>query len=667
MKKLYRVLLIIFTILASTFQLSAQINQTTENSAQDDWEQLADELLDDDEITDYESWWQRLEETKLNPLNLNTVSFDSLNMLGLLSERQIENILQFRKEYGGFVSVNELLLVNGIGLKHLGALKPLVYVDSPEYQDRLNALKKGMKSEALLKMNGYLPQNDYLKNNKYPGAPFSTMLKYKGTLNKRWSFSLVAESDAGEKFFTNTQKAGFDFYSAHIGHKSDGVVSQWILGDYRVQWGQGLVLWQGFTSAGSSGLSGLEKSANGITPYTSATEYGYFRGGAIALKATNNLSFQIIASYNKIDGKVISDTLSDTEDYISSIYETGYHRTTTERAGKRQIGEIAFGAAATYNTNFAKFQLHYLHYDLNPYLAKGSQPYQQYNDTYQNRDLFGFSWKTDIKQFYFFGELAVSDEGTTAVLAGLRRNFKPLNVGLLYHRYDKRYTGSYASGYGIYDNTANEEGITLALEASPNKHWQMRMVGDYYHFFSPRYNAELPHDGFKVLGEIIHSTPQWQNQLSVKFTAKPDQVAPRFKSRRNTVSVKLQSGYKFNSTWEIRARGQYVYTNKNQHIDLGYMFSGDVILSPGSKFKTQFRLAYHDTESYYSRIYLYENSVLYGYYTPSFQGKGWRSYLNLSYKAFKGFTIYAKGGVSIKPAQTQKTLGDIIAQIRYTF
>ena len=98
MKKLYRVLLIIFTILVSTFQLSAQTNQTTENSAQDDWEQLADELLDDDEITDYESWWQRLEETKLNPLNLNTVSFDSLNMLGLLSERQIENILQFRKE-----------------------------------------------------------------------------------------------------------------------------------------------------------------------------------------------------------------------------------------------------------------------------------------------------------------------------------------------------------------------------------------------------------------------------------------------------------------------------------------------------------------------------------------------------------------------------------------
>ncbi|MBR2981243.1 MAG: helix-hairpin-helix domain-containing protein [Odoribacter sp.] len=660
----------IFTVVAAMlcgYAVQAQVQQQGNINAEEEWEQLADELLDDEDITDYESWWQKLEETKLNPLNLNTVSFDSLKMLGLLSERQIENILQFRKDYGGFMHVNELLLVNGIGLKHLGALQPLVYVDSPEHKERIKALKEGSKHEALLKMHGYLPQNDYLKTNRYPGAPFSTMVKYKGTLHKRWSFSLVAESDAGEKFFTNSQKGGFDFYSAHIGHKSDRTISQWIIGDYRVQWGQGLVLWQGFTSGGSSGLAGLEKSAAGINPYTSAAEYGFFRGGAMAIQANKNLSFQIIASYNKIDGKIVTDTLGDTEDYISSIYETGYHRSATERAGKRNIDELAFGASAIYNTSFAKFQLHYLHYDLNPYLAKGQQPYQKYNDTYQNRDLFGFSWKTSIKQLYFFGELALNDKGATALLAGLRRNFKPLNVGVLYHRYEKKYTGSYAAGYGIYDNTSNEEGVTVALEASPTKHWQMRMAADYYHFFSARYNAILPHNGFKVLGEVLHNSPRWQNQLSVKFSAKPDQVTPNFKSRRNTLSLKLQSAFKINNKLEVRARGQYVYTNKNQHIDLGHMFSADLIYTANSKFKSQFRVAYHNTDSYYSRIYLYENNVLYGYYTPSFQGEGWRGYLNLSYKPLKSFTIYAKGGVTYRPSDNQPAQGDIVAQLRYTF
>ena len=110
----------IFTVVAAMlcgYAVQAQVQQQGNINAEEEWEQLADELLDDEDITDYESWWQKLEETKLNPLNLNTVSFDSLKMLGLLSERQIENILQFRKDYGGFMHVNELLLVNGIGLK----------------------------------------------------------------------------------------------------------------------------------------------------------------------------------------------------------------------------------------------------------------------------------------------------------------------------------------------------------------------------------------------------------------------------------------------------------------------------------------------------------------------------------------------------------------------
>ncbi|MBP3419712.1 MAG: helix-hairpin-helix domain-containing protein [Marinifilaceae bacterium] len=663
--------IITFTIslalLLSAPKLYAQVVNQTEGDSEAEWERLADELLEEGDETDYESWWQRLEETKLNPLNLNTVGFDSLKMLGLLSERQIENILQFRKDYGGFMNINELLLVNGIGLKQLGALRPLLYVDSPEYRQRIEAIKKGSKHETLFKMSGNLPQNDYLRNNRYPGAPFSTMLKYKASLHKRWSISLVAESDAGEKFFTNSQRGGFDFYSGHIGHKSDRVISQWVLGDFRMQWGQGLVLWQGFTSGGSSGISGIEKSAGGIAPYTSATEYDFFRGGAIAIQAAKNLSFQLFASYNKIDGKIITDTIGDEEDYTSSVYETGYHRTTVERAGKRQLGELAFGGAAIYNSSVARLQLHYLHYNLNPYLARGQQKYQQYNDTYRDKDVFGFSWKTSIKGALFFGELAINERGATALVTGLRHNFKPLNIGVLYHRYDKRYSGSYGAGYGAYSNTSNEEGVTLAIEASPSKQWQMRMAADYYHYFSARYNAELPHNGFKASGEIINNRVRWQNQLSVKFTAKPDQVAPKFKSRRNTLSTKLQSSFKIDKRFEVRARGQFTYTNKNQHKEYGYMVSADGIITLSDKFKTQVRVAYHNTDSYYSRIYLYENNVLYGYYTPSFQGEGWRTYINLNYKAFKGFTIYAKAGVSIRPEMAQTKYGDIIGQIRYTF
>ena len=84
-------LTLLLFILIPLYGQSQVVNQG--ENEHEEWERLADELLDESEITDFESWWQRLEETKLNPLNINTVSFDSLNMLGLLSQRQIENIL----------------------------------------------------------------------------------------------------------------------------------------------------------------------------------------------------------------------------------------------------------------------------------------------------------------------------------------------------------------------------------------------------------------------------------------------------------------------------------------------------------------------------------------------------------------------------------------------
>ncbi len=65
--------------------------------------------------------------------------------------------------------------------------------------------------------------------------------------------------------------------------------------------------------------------------------------------------------------------------------------------------------------------------------------------------------------------------------------------------------------------------------------------------------------------------------------------------------------------------------------------------------KMQYRLAWFKTDSYQSRIYAYENNVLYGYSFPSFMGEGWRTYLNLSWKPLNGLTCYLKGGFTVYP------------------
>ncbi len=62
------------------------------------------------------------------------------------------------------------------------------------------------------------------------------------------------------------------------------------------------------------------------------------------------------------------------------------------------------------------------------------------------------------------------------------------------------------------------------------------------------------------------------------------------------------------------------------------MIFQDIQYSPRSfPLNLSARIAWFNTESYSSRIYAYENDLLYTFSVPAF-GKGLRNYLNLKYK-----------------------------------
>jgi hypothetical protein len=66
----------------------------------------------------------------------------------------------------------------------------------------------------------------------------------------------------------------------------------------------------------------------------------------------------------------------------------------------------------------------------------------------------------------------------------------------------------------------------------------------------------------------------------------------------------------------------------------------------GSRFAANFRYAWFDTDGYDSRIYAYENDVLYGYSIPSYYYRGTRVYGNIQYKLSDQTTIWLKYSVS---------------------
>ena len=59
-------------------------------------------------------------------------------------------------------------------------------------------------------------------------------------------------------------------------------------------------------------------------------------------------------------------------------------------------------------------------------------------------------------------------------------------------------------------------------------------------------------------------------------------------------------------------------------------------------FAGNIRLQYFETEGYNSRIYAYENDVLYSFSIPAFYDKGYRVYINFSYNVTKKLTLWAR-------------------------
>src|SRR5690606_917894 len=127
-----------------------------------------------------------------------------------------------------------------------------------------------------------------------------------------------------------------------------GKLQNMVVGDYMLQIGQGLSLWNGFSFGKGSLVQNVARQGIGLSSYTSSNESQYLRGIAatLAFKKVELLPF---VSYKKIDGVLSSDSLS-----FSSIGISGYHRTVSENKNHCSVSQLVYGINLKYNSNKLK-------------------------------------------------------------------------------------------------------------------------------------------------------------------------------------------------------------------------------------------------------------------------------------------------------------------------
>lgn len=283
MKYCSKILLFIGCFIGITCQ--AQTNEKID--FQDLFESLSEEFPADADLSEFtEKWYHYLK----HPIDLNKTDGRELTELQFLDPLLIEHLLDHRTISGNFIDVLELQSIEGFNDRVISLLLPFVRVGAGSSLETLKS--RNFKQEftvryarTLEKAKGYRIV-DTTKSH-YLGDANRYAFRYRAQLNDAVHLAVNMEKDAGEPFFRDKQKMGFDFYSLSISIKNFGRFRNILIGDYALQFGQGLSMWNGLNFGKGGLVQHTARQGIGVKSYTSLNEANFMRGIAGHYRSVN--------------------------------------------------------------------------------------------------------------------------------------------------------------------------------------------------------------------------------------------------------------------------------------------------------------------------------------------------------------------------------------------
>jgi hypothetical protein len=642
-------ILLLFTIQPSPFTLCGQ------ESPVSTIEQQMENLTDIDQAeTEDDSYHQQWERFRKNPLNLNTADENDLRELKIISGLQIAHLISYRKLVGRFISVYELQAVPSWDIQIIKKLLPFITVAEPlNINEVFNTrFRQGdhtlsfRYSQVLEKAAGF---EETSSGTKYLGSPPKLFLRYRYIYKNLIQFGVVGDKDAGEQFFKGAQKYGFDFYSFHFFARKIGSIQALALGDFTVNMGQGLIQWQSLAFRKSVDIIGTKRQSPVLRPYNSAGEFSFHRGAGITIQK-GKLETTAFVSYRKLSANFVADTVSN-EEYITSFLNSGYHRTESEIAGRHKLGQLAFGGNIKYKGSNWHAGFNAIYFDFSSPVVKRPEPYNLYAINGNNWSNYSFDYSYTHRNLHFFGEAAVDKNFSKAFLNGLLISVDPrVDVSILHRNIDPRYQSN--NGNAFTENTypTNENGLYSGITIRPASAWRFDAYIDVFKFPWLKYLVDAPSQGKDFLTQLTY-TPNRQLEVYTRYRSETKQGnQPDNNTAMNYIvslprqNWRTQISYSINAAFAVRSRAELLRYNKNgKNAENGFLTFFDIIYKPPMKnYSGNLRLQYFETDDYDSRIYAFENDVLFYYSIPAFYNAGFRYYVNLNYNLNSNISFWLK-------------------------
>ena len=665
--------------------LSVNAQEQNDHFIKDLIESLAENLPDDFDLSELQD---NLTFYSKHPINLNKTTVEELNHLVFLSPLQISNLFNHIKVNGNLIDVFELQSIEGFDILTLQRIMPFVTLKANDLAEKITFKNLiNLSNNDLVIRYGQLLEKQRgfgdLPGSRYLGTPLKLLWRYKYTYSNRISASLVMEKDAGEFLIGGNKQRPFDYQSAHVALNNFGRFKKIVLGDYSLQFGQALTLWSGFGFGKAPDVASIAKKDVGLKAYTSSNEYSFFRGLAATIAISKYIDFTPFISFRNLDASLSLN--NEGIEVLSTINQTGLHRTPNELKNKNSITQQVYGGviqyqknnlsigAITYNTKFSKN------------FVTGSQVYRSYNFTGRQLNNLGLNYAYTYQNIYFFGEGGKSINGGFAYLNGALISLSAkVSAAILHRNYARDYHSFFNQATAEASEAFNEKGFYAGININPTKSWNFSLYADYFKFPWLKFRVDAPSNGYEALAQLtFNPTKTFKSFLRYKSEIKQQNtdldVAINYLDQVKKESYRADVGWKLNKSISLQNRLEVSQFKKGEDkAEFGLMIYQDISYVPLlSKFSGNIRLAYFNTPSFNSRIYAYEDDVLYNFSFGMYSGKGYRTYLNLKYKLAKRFHVWTRYALFLY--QDVATVGsgldeirgnkktDIKIQIRYQF
>lgn len=656
---------VLLILLMGAAEASGQIADTLQQQVEEDIERALEDFDDEEIDLDPEEYVQFLQDLATNPLNINRASFNDLIMIPGMTTRLARAIVDHRRQQP-FETVDDLTEVAGIGPATLERFRPYVRVGDPAEMVRdlflnPNYWVRNSRFEVITRYQTILEdQEGYIRDDPELTRYLGNQGNYYQRFNYRsnnLSLNLTQTKTPGERIDGVTE---FPFSSGHFAVRNVGPLKTLVVGDYGLFFGQGLTMWTGLAfGKGREVRRAAFRNERGVRPFQSSDRFNYQRGVA----ATVGETIQVSGFYSNRP-----HTASVVQgDSVRFPTQSPRYQTEAQLGRKHNINQELYGGRVNYQFDYGQVGITGYRTEFDHHITRGNALYQQFDFEGRDHSVFGADFRLFFSNLTVFGEASRSENGGWGVVSGLDH---PLgdrtDISVTYRNYSKDFQSLYGSGFGeVSGNPRNEQGLYTGISHDVSDALSVSAYFDRFRFDYPRFGTNGPTEGYDWMGLFEYQFSR-QKELYVWMRNRIRENDYRVQDAlgRDTFvigedergSIRTQFEYQVHPRLRLRSRVEFLRAkDAGQEYEYGMLLFQDFRWQATSSLRLDARVTMFQSESFTSRVFQFENDLLYVLSNPALFDRGQRSYILFRYEAFDFLDLYAKYGITIY--ENRQTVG----------